>query len=212
MVVLWQYIDSKWELGRAENRWIPIFRNRVSYFEGTSLSCDDRYIREYCSVSSHQLYIRFDRSSTFVCWNRRRWYKFRVDATMRPNLSLCVAGLSGAMENFSIANQLVFNFYVFLRPVDVPCIRCMCRCIYDTRRLNPSESGTSSHPSHLCITFLFFREFPLHRPPPSSPFLSLLSTCHHMTPFSRPILRLCCPKRYTNSTEFHKNHPRKKRR
>lgn len=130
---------------------------------------------------------------------------------MRPDLSLYVAGLSGALwKVFPTANQPVFDFYVFLRPVDVSVLNSRVSGVYTTL---PSESirARSIVTSVASVRHhsLFFHEFPrLHRPLP----LSLLPTWHHMTPFSRPILRLCCPKRYTNGTEPHKNRPRKKRR
>lgn len=88
-------------------------------------------------------------------------------------------------------SALVFNFHVSLRPTDsfrgsiyiyiyiyvcyVYPVYTVDPCIYDTAgRSSPSEPGTSSHPSHLCITIHFFREFP---PPDTSPHLcSLLAT------------------------------------
>lgn len=64
------------------------------------------------------------------------------------------------------------------------CIRCIRSLVYTRHRRLESipEPGTSSHPSHLCITIHFFREFPrlashLRRlalppsPPVSAPYL-----------------------------------------
>lgn len=65
--------------------------------------------------------------------------------------------------------------------------------------------GEHRHIRRICAS-LFFVGIPLPFPPLRRvASVSLLLTCHHMTPFSRPKPQLDYPKRYTNRTELHKS-------
>lgn len=102
------------------------------------------------------------------------------------------------------------RFRVYTYVLRYTCIRCIRRhvrvyMIPLSKSIRAGDIVTSVASVH--HHSLFFVSPPaLRRPPP----VSALLTCHHMTPFSRPMLQLRHPKCYTIGTEPHKNHRREK--